>query len=77
MKNQRTPTDYIVTRRQARYIAKRKMKEKGIQNINRHSYSTYTSPETKCTYTVYNPSYFAKNWRDFVAWPQEVQSQKA
>ena len=74
MKNQRTPTDYIVTRRQARYIAKRKMKEKGIQNINRHSYSTYTT-ETGKTYTTYNPSYFANNQRDYTTWPQKVQSQ--
>lgn len=76
MKDFRTPTDYIVTRRQARYIAKRKMKQDGKKNINRHSYSTYTS-ETGNSYTVYNPSYFAKNWRDFVVWPQEVQNQRA
>ena len=76
MKNQRTPTDYIVTRRQARYIAKRKMRQEGKKNINRHSYSTYQTA-TGHTYTVYNPSYFAKNWRNFVTWPQEVQSQRA
>lgn len=77
MKDTRTPTEYIVTRRQARYIAKRKMKEAGLKNINRHSYSTYSVPNTKRTYTVYNPSYFSENWRKFVTWPQEVQSQKA
>lgn len=76
MKDPRVPTDYIVTRRQARYIAKRKMRQDGKRNINRHSYSTYQT-ETGHTYTVYNPSYFAKNWRDFVTWPQEVQSQRA
>lgn len=76
MKNTRTPTEYIVTRRQARYIAKRRMKEKGIKNMNRHSYSTYTSPETNQTYTVYNPSYFAENWRDFVTWPHVELNQK-
>lgn len=76
MKDTRVPTEYIVTRRQARYIAKRRMKEKGIKNINRHSYSTYTSPETNQTYTVYNPSYFAKNWRDFVTWPHVELKQK-
>lgn len=76
MNYQRTPTDYIVTRRQARYIAKQKMKQDGKKNINRHSYSTYTGKAGN-SYTVYNPSYFAKNWRDFVEWPQEVQNQKA
>lgn len=76
MKDPRVPTEYIVTRRQARYIAKQKMKQEGHKNINRHSYSTYQT-ETGYTYTVYNPSYFAKNWRDFVEWPQKVQSQSA
>ena len=76
MNCQRTSTDYIVTRRQARYIAKQKMKQEGKKNINRHSYSTYQT-KTGYTYTVYNPSYFAKNWRDFVTWPQEEQHQKA
>ena len=77
MKDTRTPTEYIVTRRQARYIAKRKMKEAGLKNINRHSYSTYSIPNTKRTYTVYNPSYFSEKWRSFVIWAQEVQSQRA
>ena len=77
MKDPRVPTQYIVTRRQARYIAKRKMKEDGKKNINRHSYSTYSVPGTKKTYTVYNSSYFSENWRDFVTWPQEVQNQRA
>ena len=76
MKDSRTPTEYIVTRRQARYIAHRKMRQDGKKNINRHSYSTY-STETGKTYTVYNPSYFAENWRDVVTWPQEEQNQKA
>ena len=76
MKDFRTPTDYIVTRRQARYIAKRKMKQDGKKNINRHSYSTY-STETGKTYTTYNSSYFADNWRDYIAWPHVELSQKA
>lgn len=64
MKNQRTPTEYIVTRRQKRYIAHQKMKEEGKTQINKHSYSTYT---TKGGYTVTNrnPSYFAEHWRDY------------
>ena len=76
MKNTRVPTEYIVTRRQSRYIAKRRMRQNGKKNINRHSYSTYSVPGTKKTYTVYNPSYFAENWRDVVTWPQEEQNQK-
>lgn len=76
MKNQRVPTEYIVTRRQARHIAKKRMREDGKRNINRHSYSTYSS-ETGKTYTTYNSSYFADNWRDYITWPQKAQSQKA
>ena len=72
MKDPRVPTEYIVTRRQARYIAHRKMRQSGKKNINRHSYSTYTT-ETGKTYTTYNPSYFANNWRDQVIWPQKVK----
>ena len=53
------------------------MREDGKRNINRHSYSTYSVPGTKRTFTTYNPSSFAENWRDYVTWPQEVQSQKA
>lgn len=75
MKNQRVPTEYIVTRKQARHIAKKRMREDGKRNINRHSYSTYSS-ETGKTYTTYNSSYFADNWRDYITWPQKVQSQK-
>ena len=74
MKDPRVSTEYIVTRRQARYIAHRKMKQSGKKNINRHSYSTYTT-ETGKTYTTYNPSYFANNWRDQVTWPQKEQNQ--
>ena len=74
MKDCRTPTDYIVTRRQARYIAKKRMREDGKRNINRHSYSTYSVPGTKRTFTTYNPSSFAENWRDVVTWPQEVEA---
>lgn len=70
MKDPRVATEYIVTRRQARYIAHRKMKEEGRQHINRHSYSTYTT-ETGRTYTTYNPSDFSENWRKFVTWPQK------
>lgn len=73
MKNSRVPTQYIVTRRQARYIAKKRMREDGKRNINRHSYSTYSS-ETGKTYTTYNSSYFADNWRDYITWPPEVKA---
>ena len=52
------------------------MREDGKRNINRHSYSTYSS-ETGKTYTTYNSSYFADNWRDYITWPQEAQNQKA
>lgn len=68
MKDPRVPTQYIVTRRQVRYIAKKRMREDGKRNINRHSYSTYSS-ETGKTYTTYNSSYFADNWRDYIIWP--------
>ena len=65
MKDPRTPTDYIVTRKQKRYIAKENMKKEGIRNFNQHSYTSYTS-KTGYTVTNRNPSFFAKNWKDYI-----------
>jgi hypothetical protein len=65
MKDKRTATDYIVTRRQARYIAKRNMEEKDITRYNKHSYTSLRDGNGNITSTR-NPSYFAENWRDYV-----------
>ncbi len=65
MKDPRTPTDYAVTRKQKRFIAKRNMKEKGIKNFNRHSYTSYKT-KTGFVATTKNPSYFAENWTDYI-----------
>lgn len=67
----RVPTDYIVTRRQKRYIAKQHMKDAGIKQFNKHSYTTYT---TKTGYVVStkNPSRFAEEWRDYIHVKEEA-----
>ena len=65
MKDKRVATDYIVTRRQARYIAKRNMDQKNVKNKNRHSYTSIKDRNGNITSTR-NSSFFAENWRDYV-----------
>lgn len=65
--NNRIATNYAVTRKQKRYIAKRKMEKDGIKNFCKHSFSSIKKGDF-VTYTR-NPSYFAKNWR---AYTEEV-----
>lgn len=63
MKVTRVPTNYAVTRKQKRYIAKRKMEKEGKRHFCKHSYMGIT----KGRFTVQNkiPSYFAEHWREY------------
>lgn len=60
----RVPVEYIVTREQKRYLAKKRMKEEKRKNVCKHSYTTIK----KNNFVAYNrvPSYFAEHWREYV-----------
>lgn len=64
MNNNRVPTDYAVTRKQKRYIAKENMKKAGKRNFCKHSYTSVK----RGLFIVYNkvPSYFAEHWKEEV-----------
>ncbi len=62
MQNKRIPTDYIVSRKQKRAIAKKHMKEAGKKHFCKHSY-THMINNNELTRVA---SYFALNWRDWV-----------
>ena len=64
VKNQRTPTNYAVTRRQKRYIVKQQMKQEGKTQINKHSYNHYTT-KGGYTFTERLGSYFSEHWREY------------
>ena len=59
---ERTPSNYIVTRKQKRYIARQNMEKKGIKNCCRHSYTT--NPFSKAVNR--NSSYFANHWKEYI-----------
>lgn len=63
MKNKRVPTNYAVTRKMKRYIAKLKMKQEGKEKICKHSYMTMK----RGNYSFQNkvPSYFAEHWKEY------------
>jgi hypothetical protein len=63
--NIRVATDYAVTRRQKRFIAKIKMKAAGLKKICKHDYTTlyfYKKPVG----TERHDSKFATEWRNYV-----------
>lgn len=65
--NTRTATDYAVTRKQKRYIAKLNMKKQGKKNFCKHSYSTLPSLRSSAIVVQQrNPSYFSEHWKEFV-----------
>lgn len=53
----RVATNYIMTRAQARYIAKKNMKEAGLKQICKPCYNDKSGRHY---------SYFSKQWRNFV-----------
>lgn len=60
MKINRVPTNYAVTRRQKREIARRRMREAGIKHMNKifHYIDDKGIPRVV-------PSIFSQRWRDF------------
>jgi len=66
MKNSRVATNYAITREQKRYIAKRKMKEAGIKNACKHSYTANVHPITNVTMgNTRHSSYFTDHWKEY------------
>lgn len=61
------PTNYIVTREQARYIAKQNMKKDKKTKFCKHGYSYTINPLTgkPIGQTKIN-SFFSEHWRDYV-----------
>ena len=60
----RISTNYAVTRRQKRAIAKEKMKKEGKKNFCKHSYTTLSIKGYPMT--TREPSEFAESWRDYI-----------
>ena len=60
----RVLTNYAVTRRQKRAIAKENMKKEGKKNFCRHSYTTLSIKGHPMT--TREPSEFAESWRDYI-----------
>lgn len=60
----RVPVEYIVTREQKRYLAKKKMKEEKGKNVCKHSYTTIKKNNFIAHSRV--PSYFSEHWREYV-----------
>lgn len=63
MENTRVPTNYAVTRKQKRYIARQEMAKKGEKKFCKHSYSGMKTGN----FTYYNrlPSSFAEHWKEY------------
>jgi hypothetical protein len=59
----RVPTNYAVTRKQKRFIARRKMEEEGKHRVCHHSYTGMRNGNFE--YRTRVPSYFAENWREY------------
>lgn len=63
----------ITTRKIARNRAHANMKRRGIQHINKRSYSLVYSPFGAIP--TIEPSFFAKNWRDYSA-PADIKPRR-
>lgn len=63
-KNKRVPTNYAITRKQKREIARNKMLKDGKTKINKHSYSNIFF-RNKIIGQKKEPSFFAKHWREY------------
>ena len=61
----RVATNYAVTRKQKRFIAKQKMKEEGKTGFCKHSHTGMK--KGRFTYYTRMPSYFAEHWKEVAA----------
>ena len=64
MKNKRIPTNYALTRKQKRKVARNNMLKEGKKQINKHSYSNIFF-KGKIIGQKREPSFFAENWREY------------
>ena len=63
MKDNRVATDYAVSRKQKRFIARLKMEKEGKKRVCHHSYTGLKRGKFETRAIV--PSYFAEHWRDY------------
>lgn len=63
MKNNRIATNYAVTRKQKRYIAKQNMEKAEKKQFCKHSY--IGMKKGRFTVQTRVPSYFAEHWREY------------
>lgn len=56
--------EQIHTRKIDRAVAHKRMKDDGIEHINKKSYTAYTTI-SGAVYQKVEPSYFAKHWRAY------------
>ena len=65
METKRTATNYALTRKQKRYIARLNMEKEGWKNFCKHSYNTrYYHNKPIGTYRIESP--FASHWKEYV-----------
>lgn len=62
MNSKRIAANYAVTRRQRRFIARRKMEEEGKEHCCKHSYIGRTG---RFSFYTRQPSYFSEHWREY------------
>lgn len=65
MKTTRKPSNYAVTRKQKRAIARRLMKEEGLKHINKEYHYVEMRATAKCGIPKTEPSLFSKKWREY------------
>lgn len=70
----RVPTQ-VHTRKLDRSVAHRNMERADIKHVNKHDYDTYKTM-TGMIVQEYQPSYFAKHWRDTVNVPTTIYSRR-
>ena len=63
METKRTATNYALTRKQKRYVAKQNMLKEGRKNICKHSYVTRVVGNCEIQEKI--PSFFAENWKEY------------
>lgn len=70
----RVPTQ-MHTRKLDRLVAHHNMEIAQLKSVNKHDYATYRSM-TGMIVQEYQPSYFAKHWRETVNAPSHIYSRR-
>lgn len=63
-KTKRVPTNYAVSRKQKRQVARNNMIKEGKKQFNKHSYHNIFFRD-QIIGQVREPSFFANNWREY------------